>query len=110
MLSRRTNAAPSTGRFQMPVRTVRPRHDTSAGSPTFTATSRPSDTALLGLADRPRRVDEPNVAERLREVAEQLAGRRVDLLGEQPDVVDVRRRPLEDGGGLLHLARERSGV
>jgi hypothetical protein len=39
MLSRRTIRGPSTGRFQMPVCTVRPCHETSFGSSTLTDTS-----------------------------------------------------------------------
>ena len=40
---------PSTGCFQTPVCTVRPRHATSRGSPTLTDTSAP--TAGEGFAD-----------------------------------------------------------
>ena len=36
----------------------------------------------LGFGDRPGGIDQADVAERLREVAQQLAGRLVDLLGE----------------------------
>src|SRR6478736_6582636 len=39
MLSRRTIRGPVTGLFQTPVCTVRPRHGTSLGRPTFTETS-----------------------------------------------------------------------
>src|SRR5207302_2317887 len=61
----------------------------------------------LGLADRPGGVDEPDVAEGLREVAEQLAGLGIDLLGEESEVV------AEPGGGaecflrLVDLAGQR---
>ena len=50
---------------------------------------------VLVLAKRERRVDQPDVGERLREVAERGAGVRVDLLGEEPDVVGVVEQPLE---------------
>jgi len=42
MFSARTIRGPSTGYFHTPVCTVRSRHRTSRGSPTFTATSRPT--------------------------------------------------------------------
>ncbi len=45
---------------------------------------------LVGLRDRPRRVDELDVRQGLREVAEQLAVADVDLLREKPDVVPSR--------------------
>ena len=65
----------------------------------------------LRFTDRPCRVDETDVAERLGEVAEQLAGGRVDLLGEQADVVGEGGRPLEHlaGAGRLSGQRERLG-
>jgi hypothetical protein len=44
------------------------------------------------------------VAERLREVAEQLAVLGVDLLGEEPEVVGVARQPAEELLGPLELA------
>ena len=40
----------------------------------------------LRLHDRPRRVHQPDMAERLREVPEQLTGRGVNLLGEEAEV------------------------
>ena len=55
-------------------------------------------TALTGLPDRQRVVG-------LREVAEQLAGVRVDLLGQQADVVGVGDRPLERRGRPVDLRR-----
>ncbi len=45
---------------------------------------------LAGRLDRARRVDEREVGEGLREVPEELAGPRVDLLREQADVVGQR--------------------
>src|SRR3954468_15373276 len=39
MLSRRTSRGPSTGRFQIPVCTVRPCQETSLGIPTLTDTT-----------------------------------------------------------------------
>src|SRR5438046_1328001 len=59
---------------------------------------------LCGLADGPRRVDEADVTERLREVAEQFPGRRVDLLGEQSQVVAVADGSLEHGPRPVGLA------
>src|SRR5262249_44738717 len=41
-----------------------------------------------GLGDRPGGVDEADMAERLREVADQFSAGRVDLLGQQAHVVD----------------------
>ena len=46
------------------------------------------------------------MAEGLGEVAEQLAAGRVDLLGQQPQVVGVAEEPLEQGGGPVGLAGE----
>src|SRR5438552_15759010 len=68
------------------------------------AESRPrvSHTApRFRLRDGPRRVHQPDVTERLREVAQQLASRRVHLLRQEADVVDERR------GTAEHLARPR---
>ena len=48
--------------------------------------------------------------ERLREVSEQLAGRRIDLLGEQSDVVAMRDEPLEEVTSLLLLAASREAL
>ena len=48
---------------------------------------------VLSFGDRPGGVDQADVAERLGEVAEQLAGRRVDLLGEQARRRWRTRRP-----------------
>jgi hypothetical protein len=39
------------------------------------------------------------VAERLREVAQELSADRIDLLGKQADVVDEGGRSFEDGAG-----------
>src|SRR6266536_1718748 len=58
---------------------------------------------LLGLGDGPRGVDQPDVAERLREVADHLAVAGVDLLGQQPDIVDGGHATLEGHGGRLDL-------
>ena len=49
-------------------------------------------------------VDQRDVGEGLREVAEELAGRRVDLLGVEPDVIGVAQHPAEDPLGPLALA------
>jgi hypothetical protein len=46
------------------------------------------------------------VTEGLGEVAEQVAAGRVDLLGQQPQVVGVAEQPLEQHGGPVGLAGE----
>src|SRR3989442_9293625 len=73
-------------------------------SPLISAERPESDDALpadraLGLADGGGRVDQPDVTEGLREVPEELPGRGVDLLREQPDLVHRGDRPLERGPG-----------
>ena len=50
----------------------------------------------LGFGDGPGGVDEPDVAEGLGEVAEQLTGGGVDFLGQQADVVEVGDGTLEN--------------
>src|SRR5438874_7485247 len=60
-----------------------------------------------GLGDSPGGIDQSDMAERLREVAEQFAGGGVDLLGEQADIVDERRRLREDALGPLDLPGHR---
>src|SRR4051812_45339242 len=45
--------------------------------------------------------DHADVRERLRKVADGLAARRLDLLGEQVDVVGAAEQPLEQRLGLL---------
>src|ERR1700682_5406412 len=62
--------------------------------------------AALRLRDRPGGVDQPDVAEGLREVAEQLPRTGVDLLGEQTDVVHVGDGALEHRPGPVRLPRE----
>lgn len=47
------------------------------------------------------------MADRLRDVAERVAGPRIDLLGEQADVVRRRGGTLEDGLGALDAAGAR---
>src|SRR2546423_11116605 len=59
-----------------------------------------------GQGDGPRRVDQPDVAERLREVAEELARAFVDLLGQQPDIVGVLDGPFEHLPGLFDPPRQ----
>ncbi len=61
--------------------------------------------ALPRLVDLPGGGDQPDVAEGLREVAELLAVRGVDLLGEQAEVVRVARELVEQRLGALDLAR-----
>src|SRR6516164_7554476 len=62
---------------------------------------------FLGLADGPGGVDQADMAEGLREVADHLTAGHVDLLGQQADVVDRRHGPLEGRRGLVHLAGQR---
>ena len=52
-----------------------------------------------------RRVDQRQVGERLREVAELAPGHRVVLLGQQPHVVAQTQQPLEQLAGLVAPAR-----
>src|SRR5207244_6128755 len=68
--------------------------------------SRRRETFRLG--DCPRGVDQADVAERLREVAEHLARAWLDFLGEQADVVGERDRLLEDASGAVDLTGLRS--
>src|SRR6266566_4377020 len=56
--------------------------------------------ASVRLVQVDGRADEPDVAKRLGEVAEQLAAMGVDLLGEQSDVVGMAEQPLEQLTGL----------
>jgi hypothetical protein len=51
--------------------------------------------ALLRPLELHRGVDQPEVAERLRKVAEDLARARVELLAEQPQVVRAPASPVE---------------
>jgi Sodium/hydrogen exchanger family len=68
---------------------------------------RPCARSAPGLGDRPGRVDQADVAERLREVADHLGAAGVDLLGQQADVAGVGDRPPEGRPGGLDLARQR---
>src|SRR6266566_8746429 len=62
--------------------------------------------APLRFRYRPGRVHKTDVAERLREVAQQLAGFGVDFLSEQADIVDERRSPLEHNASPLRSVGE----
>ena len=58
---------------------------------------RPAPCVVRGaLGERECRVDDPDVRERLRKVPERTLGDRIDLLGEEPDVVCARERRVED--------------
>ncbi len=57
----------------------------------------PVASVEVGLRNGPGRVDEPDMAEGLGEIAQEFSAVGIDLLGEQADVVDERGRPLEDG-------------
>src|SRR3712207_5860904 len=56
------------------------------------------------LGEGERRVDEPDVRERLREVPEGRAGVGVYLLGEEAHVVRVSEQLLEGSGGSFDVA------
>src|SRR5208283_4805326 len=58
----------------------------------------------LALRNCPGRVDEPDMAERLREVAKELPGDWIDLLGQQADLIDEGGGTLENGPGPNRLA------
>src|SRR5580698_7246744 len=64
----------------------------------------------LGLCNRPGRIDEPDVAESLREVAQELSARGIDLLRQQADVVDEGGGPFEDGAGPSRLTGPGQGL
>jgi DNA-binding CsgD family transcriptional regulator len=59
--------------------------------------------ASLALGYCPGGVDQADMAERLRKVADHLAAARVDFLGQQAHVVDCRHGTLEGGGGLVEF-------
>ena len=61
--------------------------------------------AIAGAIDVGGGVDQADVAERLREVAELLAARGVDLLGEQAQIIGVTGQTVEQRRGALGLAR-----
>src|SRR6266511_6229288 len=67
----------------------------TASSPAVPRPGRPRDVGQVAGA-----VDERHVRERLGEVAELAAEVRVELLGQQPDVVAQRQQALEDRGCL----------
>ena len=62
------------------------------------------------LENRPGCVDQPDVAESLGEVAQQLPAGGVDFLGEQADVVDEGDGPFEDGAGPRWLTGKGQGL
>src|SRR5215472_2789223 len=64
-------------------------------------------TAVPGLGDGPGSVDQADVAERLGEVADHLAGAGIDLLRKQADIVDGGHCPLESRSGCLNVTGER---
>ena len=59
------------------------------------------------FADRDRGVDQADVRVGLRKVAEQGAGRRLDVFREQPERVRVLFQALEERHGLVHFAHHR---
>src|SRR4029453_6501061 len=64
-------------------------------------------TRTVSARDRPGGVDQPDVAERLGEVPQELAAVRIDLFGQQPDIVRIDGRRLERGGRSIDLTCER---
>ena len=64
----------------------------------------------FGLGNGPGGVDEPDVAEGLGEVAQELSADGIDLLGEQADVVDEGCGPFEDGTGPSRLSGPGQGL
>src|SRR5262249_23204390 len=71
------------------------------------AAGRAACGALLGLADGPGGVDQADMAECLREVADHFAAGHVDLFSQQADVVDRCHRPLKGRRGVVQLASQR---
>src|ERR1700689_2307073 len=59
----------------------------------------------LALRNCPGRVDKPDMAERLREVAKELPADWINLLGQQADLIDEGGGTLENGPGPNRLAR-----
>src|SRR4051812_39521223 len=85
----------SSSRSAVPANSaVTSRHPTIA-VPAARAGRPAGPCGSFGLVDGPGGVDEPDVAERLREVAEQLTAPGVDLLRQQAHVVGVRGGSLE---------------
>src|ERR1700722_13980528 len=76
-------------------------------------TARVSNERFLsefGFRNGPSRVDEPDVAEGLRKVAQEFSADGIDLLGEEADVVDEGCRTLEDGAGTSRLSPPGQGL
>jgi len=78
--------------------------DTST-APTGRRLRKNEGSTRLRLADRPRRVDQADVAEGLRKVADQLARLGIHFLREQADIVDEADRVLEGLPGSPDFAR-----
>src|SRR3954451_18773924 len=62
---------------------------------------------LPRLHETQRGGEERDVRQRLREIAEQLAGMHVDLLGEQSDVVAAADDVVEERAGFIDAAGQR---
>ena len=62
------------------------------------------------FGQRQRGVDQADVGERLREIPERGSGLRVDLLGEEPDVVRVGEESLEGVRGPCQVAALRPAL
>ena len=65
---------------------------------------------MFGLGNCPGSVYEPDVAEGLWKVAQELSADGINLFGEQADVVDERSGPLEDGAGPIRLSSFRESL
>src|SRR4029453_2079403 len=59
-----------------------------------------------GALELDRGVDDAHMTEGLREVAKQFAGHRIDLLGQQPDIVGVLEQVLVQLAAALNLASQ----
>src|SRR5690606_14951739 len=64
---------------------------------------------LLLLFECQRRVDEPDMAEALGEVAEERAGSGIDLFAEEADIVTALEKSLEESVGLVAAAHAGEG-
>lgn len=70
----------------------------------------PSFLQALGLGHGPGSVHQPDVAQRLGEIAQQLSSGGIDLLSKQADVVDEGYCSFEDGAGSGRLPGEGHGL
>src|SRR5712691_9340882 len=106
---RRPRDRPSSPRSVAPRR--RPRRPPGAVAGRAAAGSgRRRSVPGLGPGQRRRAVDQRDVSEGLRKVAEELSGDRIDLLGVEAHVVRVAQHPPEYSCGALRLADHGQGL